>query len=387
MPALARVHWARDMAKSHKIGKLTVRPHLRGGQPTGAWQVDVPAAFSAEAKRQRLSFGSRAEADVAARALLRQLRQEGSILDDRIARTYRTVGNLIECWAEEQDLRVRSGKKRASSLRTNLFQLAPLIDEIGHLGVASLRSRDLEAFQAARIEAGVRPVTVNSETATFVQVMRWAVENGEMPRVLKVDRLPVARPKDTTLTLGEARQLLLHIDARWRPLLRFLMETGCRFGEASHLTWAQVNIAAQTANIEQRDDWRPKTEVSVRTLHLSSHLCAELASTWAPEKRFVFEGRKPGKPVDDLRRPLEKAALAAGLIRNGKSMRVRPKDIRSSVATWHSVNGVRERVLQETLGHAPGSRVTKRHYEQSTDPERLRASEQLAAMLSAETTA
>lgn len=381
IPAQRHAPWASRMGKSRSIGALTIRPHIRDGQTTGSWQVDVPATLSLDGKRKRLSYAGKREAEEAARQLIMQLRQQGSILADRTAAPGCTVASLIECWADEQGLRVRSGKKRQASLRTNLFQLGPLIDHLGYVAVATLTSRDLEGYQAARVEAGIKAITVNSETATFTQVMRWAVENGKMPRAVRVDRLPTPRAKDTTLSVEEARAILLHVDGRWRPLVRLLMETGCRFGEAAQLTWDQIDLTSRTARIEQREDWRPKTDLSVRTLDLSPQLCAELSAAWAPDRRFVFEGRRAGRPVDDLRRPLEKAVEAAGLTRDGKPLHLRPKDIRASFATWFSVIGVRERVLQEALGHAPGSRVTKRHYEQSTRPERLQASTQLTAML------
>lgn len=72
---------------------------------------------------------------------------------------------------------------------------------------------------------------------------------------------------------------------------------------------------------------------------------------------------------------MKRASEEAGILRRGQPVTVRPKDLRSFFTTAQASGGTRERVLQDLLGHAPGTRVTKKYYEFGTEGESMAAAE------------
>lgn len=369
-----------------KIGALTLRAHKRGGAETGQWQVDVPPRFTLSGKRERLSYPTRQEAEEAAKKLLLDIRLRGSVgqrdVLPGVDAVELSLNALAEQWANDQAIRVAAGKKKLSSLETNLFQLKPVLATLGSLGLDRLTDRHLQEYQVKRREDGVRPPSINSELATLVQVQRWAKAKGLMTRIVTTDRIPYTPDEAPVLTPEEAQRLLDALPERVRVFVRFLLETGCRFGEAAQLKLRHVDLDQGRARITRRDDWTPKTVRSARDLILSAELCAAIRTLErTAECEFVFEGAVAGKPIEDIRRSFRTAVKAADIRRHGELVNFRPKDLRSNFATWIAMGGTRERVLQGMMGHVPGSKVTKAHYERATQHEHVAAAQALQALL------
>ncbi|HZN76049.1 MAG TPA: site-specific integrase [Micromonosporaceae bacterium] len=78
------------------------------------------------------------------------------------------------------------------------------------------------------------PKTVRNAHGLLYQVMDWAVTN----RYIRSNPCTETRLPDeifnehTYLTPGEADQLIAALDPHWRPLVLFLLATGCRWSEA-----------------------------------------------------------------------------------------------------------------------------------------------------------
>jgi len=363
------------MPDAVKVGMFTVRPLLKKGEPTGTWQIDVPADLTEGGKRRRLSFPSRDAAVAQAKSFSADIRQRKLVAKAREVEGFH-LSEVVGEWAQLQQTRVAAGKKRNASLVTNLYHLKALLKTVGDVPLASIGKHDLDRYQAARRRLGRKPETINSELATLTQVLNWAVERGWLNKVVKTDPIPL-QPRQVLILEGEeAARLLRAIPDTYKPLVRLLAETGCRFGEAANLLWEHVDLERGIATIEARADWGPKSRFSARPLRLSPTLRSELASQRGAPYEYVFAGREgPHKPVDDIRRPMRRASREAGIMRRGQPVVVRPKDLRSFFATAQASGGTRERVLQDLLGHAPGTRVTKKHYEFGTEGESMAAAE------------
>ena len=370
------------MSAPVKVGRLTLRPHIRSGRESGQWQIDIPARFTLSGKRERRSCPSLEEARQEAARLLLEIQRRGSIkrkaVMEGIDEAALTVRALAEQWIKHQETRVAAGKKKESSLHTNCYQLVPLLERLGSVTLDRLSPEHLEAYQAGRRSAGVRPPSINSELSTLSQIQRWATTQGLMSRVVKTDPVPVVREYAPVLDGDEAQRLLDALPQRVRPLVWLLAETGCRFSEATHLRLIDIDFQQGIAWIRHREDWTPKTLGSARELYLSEALCEAIRALERSDGcEFVFEGRAPGKPIDDIRRSFKKAVETAGIRRNGEIVDFRPKDLRANFATWVARSGTRERVLQHMIGHVPGSRVTKTHYERATREDHVEAVDRL----------
>ncbi len=78
------------------------------------------------------------------------------------------------------------------------------------------------------------PKTVRNSHGLLYQLMDWAVRNRYTRSNPCIEtRLPdEIFNEQTYLTPGEADQLIAAIDSHWRPLIVFLLATGCRWSEA-----------------------------------------------------------------------------------------------------------------------------------------------------------
>lgn len=349
---------------------VCIRPFVRNGVQTGQWQVDVAAWLTFSNRRERRLVASRKEAEAKVRELVGEHRARGVVELTGGVQPVIHLQFVIEGWLAEQRRRVAAGKKKAASLDTNLFHLERIAEFLRQLPLTSLTRAHLDGYQAHRLEQGLQPETINSELGTFTQVQRWAVAAGHLKAVVTTDPVPLRRKVPDILTYEEYQAILDQVPSRLRAIIRLLAETGCRWGEAAQLPWEAVDLDRAEAYIAPHGGWTPKTAHSARTLYLSDALVAELrerhaAATATPKaSAYVFPGRDGMKPVTTARRAFRSAVERADIRRGGRTPRITIKTLRKCFATWAAENGMRERTFQSLMGHAPGSRVTKKHYEQ-----------------------
>jgi integrase len=155
------------------------------------------------------------------------------------------------------------------------------------------------------------------------------------------------------LSRDEFDRLLSAVTEPWRPLVLFLVASGCRWGEAAALKPSDVNRGAGTVRVTRA--WKhsasggytvgtPKTRRSKRTINLPADVLNQLDYTheWlftnragGPVRYFTFRG-KVWKP----------AAARSGL-------KPEPKihDLRHTCASWMLNAGVPITTVSRHLGH------------------------------------
>jgi integrase len=134
----------------------------------------------------------------------------------------------------------------------------------------------------------------------------------DIPLRAKIHRPQCEPKKKVALTPEQLRQILDEVGQEYRPLFLTAMITGARLGEVRGLRWQDLD-AGESKLCIQRAVWRqllqtPKTEASVRTLHIPRELVEVLhthreQSKWAADDDFMF-ARADGTPhdADHLRR-------------------------------------------------------------------------------------
>ncbi len=342
-----------------KARKVRIRRHVRDGVPTGRWVVDIPPGFTLSGRRERPLV----EDELSARQMKARIEGRNLLVETTSVAPVVTLVRLTKFWWEDEMAKVRSGKKKDSSLETNLHQLEPVAAYLGDLDLKNLTARHIQDYQGQRRAQRMQPETINSEVGTFVQVQKWAVETGWLEKVVTTTRVPVPPKRHDVLTEEEYRRVMVALPERLRPLIRFLAETGCRWGEAAQMLWLNIDLDAGWAEVARQGEWSPKTAYSLRRLYLSPDLVSELRGR-RNGSQYVFTGRDGVSPVTTARRAFKSAVEKAAIMRGERRAHITIKTLRASFATWAAESGVRERVLQDLLGHAPGSRVTRRHYEQ-----------------------
>lgn len=202
---------------------------------------------------------------------------------------------------------------------------------------------------------------------------------GENP--VKGLRLPatVASAEMVFLTWEEYQRLLALVPAQWQPLVGVLAESGMRWGEATALTVADVDLDRATLRIRQA--WKRTTSARAE-LGTTKGRAARTISAPASWRGFLAEattGRAPGDwlfvngsggPVrhsnfrlnvwvpavaqfagDELtgqRHPTSRRELWDG---KGTGKRPRIHDLRHSFASWAIASGLSLTAIQRHMGH------------------------------------
>lgn len=175
----------------------------------------------------------------------------------------------------------------------------------------------------------------------------------------------------TFLTAYEFETILAFIPAHYRPLTLFLSGTGCRWGEATAITWGDIDSSADPVTVSINKAWQkgeknrailgpPKTEKSVRTISLWPDLVQALGERQGGSE-LVFQGREGVGRVWSHRynestwTPAVNAAndpeRCAAIGRKPIGKRPRVHDLRHSHASWLIGAGVPLPYVQARLGH------------------------------------
>ena len=274
---------------------------------------------------------------------------------------------------------VRTHQKRGEDTLTTLtnrcadFLTTPLPD---------ITPFAVERWRSAYLKRGKKPATVNRVLTALKACLSKAVEWRVLDRhplagikLASVDRIGRLR----FLTPDEETRLLAALQARdekrraarehhniwcrergldlWpeygtytdhlTPMVRTLLHTGLRFGEACALTWGDVDLVGKLVTV------RGETAKSSRTRYVPLNTTAlETLKAWRPEKAdpaaFVFPGKERGQPLTDIKtawKQLLKSIEGAPLVN------FRPHDLRHTFASKLVQAGVDLNTVRELLGH------------------------------------
>jgi integrase len=229
----------------------------------------------------------------------------------------------------------------------------------------------IQGFLADLKKSPLSSSTIHHVYATMKVAFNDAVINRQIAHNPFDNVTPPTREKTESkfLTKEQTRELVNAArDNRYYVAVKLLAETGVRRGEALALRWTDIDFEKQTLRVRgtlARTDkglyvTSPKTQASVRQIHLPSHLVELLkshllaqnneivqAGSKYAQKGFVFATRT-GEPVDprNLQRSVQIAGKRAGL------PKASPHTLRHSAATTMLEAGIPIHVVSRQLGHS-----------------------------------
>ncbi len=242
---------------------------------------------------------------------------------------------------------------------------------LGDLPLTSLSRDDIARWMQSMEDSGSSSKTISNKHGFLSSALNAAVRAGRIPaNPAAGQRLPTGERKEMVcLTREDFARLLDNITEYWRPLVEFLVASGCRWGEATALRPSDVNRADNTVRITRA--WKrtygpggyeigpPKTKKSVRTINVPGSVLDKL--DYSREWLFV---NKAGRPVkgngfyDRVWRPaVERTWPSAD--EEGRAigdtpvpmLRPRIHDLRHTCASWMGMRGVPMPVVRDHLGH------------------------------------
>lgn len=336
----------------------------------GRWVASVSLGYRATRQR-RVAYGkTRAEA----RQRLAELVQS---VEDGTASSPSslTVERYLRDWLQGSRPRLRASSWAAYELAIR----TRLIPALGRTRLASLTAADVRRMMAELAANGVGARSRDYALVTLKTALARAVRDGILARNVTsaVERPRVHRREIHALSPSQARAVMDAVAAdAMGPFFLTMLGIGLRLGEASALTWGDVDVEASALSIRRafvrvplsaRPEGGdrlvvadPKTPSSVRTIALPAFVVATLreqrrrqleerlgaGAAWEA-RDLVFPGPLGG-PMDPRRvhRRLGELLATAGL----PSMRVH--DLRHAAASAMLAAGVPIRTVADTLGHA-----------------------------------
>ena len=202
--------------------------------------------------------------------------------------------------------------------------------------------------------------SLENQRGLLAGVLSRAVEKGYLAKnPAKGIRLPRGQESERVemriLTPAEFVEVEAKMAPHYRPLIRFLWGTGCRWGEAVALTVADVQLPY--VHIRRAKKWSPdnvrrtgapKTKKSNRKIVVPQDLHAELTRLCRGREStdLVFTAHRGGEV-------LHRTFWSRYWIPAVKHLRPRPRihDLRHSHASWLLGRGVPIHVVQARLGH------------------------------------
>jgi integrase len=256
-----------------------------------------------------------------------------------------------------------------------------------HTKVADVAFTDIDRLHRKITKAG-SPRRANTVVAVlskaFNLATRWGMRPDGTNPTKGLERNGEVKRKrylsgDELVRLCKA--LAKHSDKEAADIIRLLLLTGCRRGEALAMRWADVDLAAQTWN---KPASSTKTGIH-HTVPLSAPACQLLAQV--RQRRLAGKGRSLGEFVFpgpgetghrvEIKRDWRQLTKAASLDN------LRLHDLRHSFASQLVSGGSTLALIGQLLGHASVV-TTERYSHLALDPQRV-AVERIGATLEAAT--
>jgi integrase len=202
--------------------------------------------------------------------------------------------------------------------------------------------------------------TVKNYQALLSNIFKAAVERGIIPAnpVRGVRVTPGQSREGVFLTPHEFARILEQIPAHYQPLVVFLANTGTRWGEATALTWSDVNLSRRPAHVSINKAWKkgadnkpvlgtPKSKAGRRSIPIGEKVLSYLPERGAAGD-LVFKGREGGRLWYGM---FNTRIWKPAVTRSGIEKSPNIHDLRHSYASWLLASGRPINEVQRRMGH------------------------------------
>lgn len=236
--------------------------------------------------------------------------------------------------------RNRTRPRTFASLESSLKHLCPFFERYKLRHITPLL---IEQYKAKRLEDGVTKRTINIELSALSAYITWVNETlgTSFPRPKLFTAKETRAPLPKVLTIAEVAAILKHLDGDPQVMVALMGLCGLRRQEVFNLKVEDIDIPSKRLRIYGKGGkWR--------SVPIPPSLVGKLAERCDKyQTGLVFRSPRTGKRWVDIRKPLRRAAAAAGIAKH-----VSPHLLRHSFATALVNGGEDIRVIQELLGHA-----------------------------------
>jgi integrase len=249
-------------------GKWRVRIYLHGQRQD--WIVD----------------GTRQDAEAFEARKRVELEALGAPRERRVVPTFSSF--CVDTYRPHAELRLKP-----TWWKKQQYLIATLIDYFGTYPVNEINAALVESYARKRLADKLRGSSINNELRTLGRVLSHAREQGLPVALGKFRPLPERDKRETRAFSDAEVTALLNACASecpaLLPMVVFLVNTGCRRGEALALTWEHVDLERRLVKIWPSEEWQPKSG-KPREVPISDALLPWLKRPQG-EGRYVFPAR------------------------------------------------------------------------------------------------
>ncbi|MCX5044640.1 site-specific integrase [Aldersonia sp. NBC_00410] len=275
----------------------------------------------------------------------------------------------VEEWLDHHIAHL-TGVRKSTLYDYRCYAKNDIVPVLGDLPLTALSRDDIARWTQVLADKGASAKTIANKHGFLSSALNAAVRAGRLSaNPAAGQRLPTSeRPDMVCLTHDEFAKLLAAVTEPWRPLVEFLVASGCRWGEATALRPSDVDREAGIVRIARA--WKrtydrggyelgpPKSKKSIRTINMPKSVLDKLdySGDWLfvnragrPIRHNGFHDRvwqpaieRVWPSVDAEGKPIDKTKLVR---------RPRVHDLRHSCASWLIQAGVPLPVIQAHLGH------------------------------------
>ncbi|PYU30752.1 MAG: hypothetical protein DMG28_17605 [Acidobacteria bacterium] len=284
--------------------------------------------FYVDGKQRRES--SKTESRAAAESLLRKRlgeAEDGRAQLDKKLRYEDVRASLLLEYSNKQNKSLRHQKNGDVSIGG----LKHLDSFFTGMLVSRIDTDTIQEFVQQRLAEGAERPTVNRALALLRRMFYLAKEHGKIQNIPYFPMQKENAPRQGFLDHDEFRALLDALPIRFHPLVIFLYFCGVRVGEATQITWNQVDLNRHQIRLEAEQAKNAEARILPLPAELVDHLRAipiesrsglvffakNFRNHWnaAVQAAFLKTGNEKfdGLLIHDLRRSAVRNLIAAGV--------------------------------------------------------------------------
>lgn len=274
-----------------------------------------------------------------------------------IADTQRPLSALTVAEWLDRHIGSLSGVEKKTIAEYKRYAASDIGPPLGAIPLSKLTREDIAAWVNTMRDTGAAGGTIQNKHGFLSGALKRAVADGHLAgNPCEGVRLPrTEKPEMVFLTGSEFQALKAAFSDHYKPLVEFLVSSGCRASEALALRPSDVDREGGTVRINRA--WKragsgyelgpPKTRRSVRTINVPKSVLAQL--DYSHEWVFVGTNSRPVRLYSWRANVWYKSLAKAKAKGLEKSPRIH--DLRHTCASWMIQAGVPLPVIQEHLGH------------------------------------
>lgn len=256
-----------------------------------------------------------------------------------------TFADAVRLWLAYRRELVRLGAIAPGTF-ANQEKVAKLwLEQLGDERLVTFRKSTID-LAVARLHNRRAPITLSADVAILAQILNWCVDEGHIAARPRLPTVSVPTIEDELPSDEAYLWVLQNVHPRSHAKsLEFMLLTGLSPHEVERAKPGDYDPERKALGIGQREDFKVKTASRRRWVPLNDRAL----KLW----RFA-----PFPAVSATAKAIQRSR-APDMPRGAQL--ITPKMMRK----WFSskvAGDVAEHILQRLLGHAPGSRITRRHY-------------------------